>query len=101
MSNLGLYQKMTTWAKKMGGPLQFLGAVAVGGYIVLRTAETGGKAVAKVVKKRFVVKEENTSQLYDVLTSDPSKIGIRTEAINKHINFLKDIHETGCKILML
>lgn len=50
MSNLGLYQKMTTWAKKMGGPLQFLGAVAVGGYIVLRTAETGGKAVAKVVK---------------------------------------------------
>ena len=49
----------------------------------------------------IVVKEENTSQLYDVLTSDPSKIGIRTEAINKHINFLKDIHETGCKILML
>ena len=49
----------------------------------------------------IVVKEENTSQLYDVLTSDPSKIGIRTEAINKHIDFLKKIHETGCKILML
>ena len=49
----------------------------------------------------IVVKEENTSQLYDVLTSDPSKIGIRTEAINKHIDFLKEIHETGCKILML
>lgn len=49
----------------------------------------------------IVVREENTSQLYDTLTSDPSKIAIRTEAINKHIDFLKEIHETGCKILML
>ena len=41
MSNLGLYQIMTKYAKKMGGPLQFLGAVAVGGYIVIRAVEAG------------------------------------------------------------
>ena len=76
MSNLGLYQKITTWAKKMGGPLQFLGAVAVGGYIVLRTAETGGKAVAKVVKKRFVVKEENTT-IYTVHSAGKSNEGLQ------------------------
>ena len=76
MSNLGLYQKMTTWAKKMGGPLQFLGAVAVGGYIVLRTAETGGKAVAKAVKKRFVGKEENTT-IYTVHSAGQSNEGLQ------------------------
>lgn len=49
----------------------------------------------------IVVREEDTSALYNVITSDPSKIAIRTESINKHIDFLKEIHETGCRILMI
>lgn len=32
MSNLGLYQKITTYSKKVGGPINFLLFVAGGGY---------------------------------------------------------------------
>ena len=49
----------------------------------------------------IIIKEENLEELYKVLTSDPSKISIRTEAINKHIDFLKEINETGCNIMLL
>ena len=47
MSNLGLYQMMTTVAKRVGGPLRFLGIVAAGGYVVLRPLETAGKWLVK------------------------------------------------------
>ena len=43
MGNLGLYQTMTTLAKKLGGPIQLAATVAVGGYLVLRIAESGVK----------------------------------------------------------
>ena len=45
MGNLGLYQVMTTCAKKVGGPEKLLALVALGGYGVLRVAEAGGRRV--------------------------------------------------------
>lgn len=73
MSNLGLYQKITTYSKKIGGPLQFLGAVALGGYIVLRTVEAGGKTVIKRLKS----KEKAIANTYVVHTQGMSNEGLR------------------------
>ncbi len=77
MSNLGLYQSMTTWAKKLGGPLQLLGAVAVGGYIVIRSAEAGGKTVIRVVKKHLKPNESMITNTYIVHTKGISNEGLR------------------------
>lgn len=76
MSNLGLYQTMTTWAKKAGGPVQFLGLVAAGGYLVLRTVEAGGKVIIKIVTKKIASKEENDA-IYTVHTAGVSNEGLQ------------------------
>lgn len=73
MSNLGLYQAMTTYAKKAGGPLRFLGVVAVGGYIVFRTIEAGGKTIIKHWKSR----EKVTVHTYVVHTQGVSNEGVQ------------------------
>ena len=51
MSNLGWYQWFTATAKKVGGPLNLMAIIAVGGYAVIRTGETGIKKGIKLVKK--------------------------------------------------
>ncbi|WP_270519476.1 hypothetical protein [Limosilactobacillus fermentum] len=61
MGNLGWYQLMTTVAKKVGGPKQLLTLVAVGGYVIIRGVEAGGKKVIKLVKKDN--KEKSTSKV--------------------------------------
>ncbi|MGM0239506.1 hypothetical protein ID741_002106 [Enterococcus sp. AZ103] len=61
MGNLGWYQLITTLAKKVGGPKVLLGLVAAGGYVIIRTAEAGGKKVVKLVKKKRESKIEETS----------------------------------------
>lgn len=43
MGNLGWYQLLTTWAKKVGGPKQLMLLLAAGGYIIIRPVEAGGK----------------------------------------------------------
>ncbi len=74
MSNLGPYQWFTTASKKLGGPIQFVLLAALGGYILFRGIEAGGKYVYKLVKKnkdlsdgeilnasKWIVKVEGTS----------------------------------------
>lgn len=61
MGNLGWYQLMTTVAKKIGGPKKLLALVAVGGYVIIRGVEAGGKKVIKLVKKDN--KEKSTSKV--------------------------------------
>ena len=73
MSNLKLYQTMTTYAKKMGGPLHFFGVIAIGGYIVLRTVEAGGKTVIKRLKS----KKKAIANTYVVHTQGMSNEGLQ------------------------
>lgn len=47
MSNLGLYQVMTSLAKKVGGPAQLSLIIAAGGYLVIRPVEAVGKMAIK------------------------------------------------------
>ena len=49
MSNLGWYQVITTWSKKVGGPLNLLGIVAGVGAI---GGVAGTKGVEALVLKR-------------------------------------------------
>lgn len=79
MSNLGWYQVITTWSKKMGGPLQLLGAVAVGGYVVIRTFEAGGKTVFKKVKKSLNSKDKVIIGSYVVNVAGKSNEGVQFE----------------------
>lgn len=59
MGNLGQYQWITTVAKKVGGPIALLGITAVGGWVVGRGGEAGGKGIAKAVRR---VREKNSNQ---------------------------------------
>ena len=56
MGNLGFYEKMTTLAKKFGGPKKLLAVVVVTSYAVLRPVEAavkkGVKEVVRAMKKR-------------------------------------------------
>lgn len=52
MGNLGDYQRMTTLAKRVGGPKVLGLAATVLGYIVLRPAEAGLKKAARTFKER-------------------------------------------------
>lgn len=77
MSNLGLYQKMTTAAKKVGGPIPFIGAIAVAGYVAFRTVEAGVKITAKAVRKHLPLKETIALDTYIVHTAGESNEGVK------------------------
>lgn len=83
MSNLGLYQKMTTWAKKVGGPAQLFGIVAVGGYCVLRTVEASGKAIIKTVKKHVDSSVKNSTNIYTIHSDEITDDGIHFKSGDK------------------
>ena len=76
MSNLGLYQKMTTWAKKMGGPVQLAAAIFVGGYIIIRPIEAGVKLGWKKYKISKSRKEIEDLPIYTVNTKGKSNEGV-------------------------
>lgn len=60
MSNLGLYQKLTTVSKAVGGPKKLVGLLVGGGVVVGTAIGTGGtlltQKVVKVVKSKKRVK---------------------------------------------
>lgn len=76
MSNLGLYQTMTTAAKKVGGPVNFLLLVGAGGYGVLRLGEAGIKKIVKTVKKHTGRKEVDPPKKYVVHSAGESNEGL-------------------------
>jgi uncharacterized membrane-anchored protein YhcB (DUF1043 family) len=77
VGNLGAYQLITTVAKKVGGPVKLAAGVAVGGYVVIRTAEGVIKKVIKKVKKHKETKTAlNTSKLYTVHECAESNEGL-------------------------
>ena len=74
MNNLGLYQWITTTAKKVGGPLQFLIIVGGTGYVIIRSTEAGVKTIIKKVSKRLFSKKD--SPIYAVETYGKNNEGI-------------------------
>lgn len=52
MSNLGMYQVITQWSSKLGGPRNLLSIAGVAGYVTIRLGEAGIKKVIKVLKNK-------------------------------------------------
>lgn len=76
MSNLGLYQTMTSWAKKVGGPLNLAIAVGVGGYTVIRLGEAGVKKIVKTIKKHAKENKTALTETYVVHSNGKSNEGL-------------------------
>jgi len=76
MSNLGLYQTMTSVAKKVGGPVNFFLLVGAGGYGVIRLGEAGVRKIIKTVKNHTGRKETASHKKYVVHSSGKSNEGL-------------------------
>lgn len=97
MSNLGGYQKMTAWAKKVGGPKNLVAILLASGAVIYKVGEVGVKEGIKIIKRCnkgkekiaidvdnfYVVKsygksneglEFNTGDRYKVIESDEDAI---------------------------
>lgn len=75
MSNLGLYQTMTTLSKKVGGPANFILIVLGLGYGIGRATEAGIKKAVKAIKANS---NDNRSAAiyYHILTAGESNDGL-------------------------
>jgi hypothetical protein len=55
---------LTTFAKKVGGPYKLVGALLVGGYIVLRFAEGGVKKIVHISKGKIAKTSETLQSAF-------------------------------------
>ncbi|MEG2217829.1 MAG: hypothetical protein RRZ24_11790, partial [Clostridia bacterium] len=84
MSNLGGYQTLTTWAKKVGGPGKLVALIAGGsilaGGAAVKVVEfaigKGKKAIANRKRKNHV-QLENSKIMYTILQDGESNEGLR------------------------
>lgn len=68
MGNLGLYQLMTTVAKKVGGPVVLVIGTAVSGWVIGRGAEAGGKGIANRIKASRQKRAERARHTAEIFT---------------------------------
>lgn len=71
MSNLGAYQTMTTWSKRVGGPFNLAAIIAIGGYGLGKLGEFGFKKV-----KNFKNKKDKPIAVYSILSHSVSNEGL-------------------------
>lgn len=85
MSNLGLYQTMTSIAKKVGGSIQLLTIVAGGGVLICGSAVAGGNAIKKKITAKMIKKKqaEKAAIVYTVNTEGKSNEGLLFKAGEK------------------
>lgn len=73
MSNLGMYQVITRWSSRVGGPRNLLSIVGVTGYATIRLGEAGVKKAIKVLKNK---KSGVAQQTYTFNVSDSDENGL-------------------------
>lgn len=86
MGNLGGYQWLTTTAKKVGGPLNFVLIIAGTGAVVYKGGEVLVKNSAKAIKKKFAKKKiiaESNIKTYIVNTHGVSNEGLTFDTDDK------------------
>lgn len=87
MSNLGLYQTMTTLAKKVGGPKNLILIVAGVGYLILRTGEAVSKKLFKKVKNKISGKRKMsgyTEIIFEVTSDGEDSSGLTFHVGDKY-----------------
>ena len=82
MSNLGWYQVITTWSKKVGGPLNLLGIVSGVGALGGVAGTKGAEAIADSRKKKAAEKKKAIELLK---TYTVSKEGVSNEGLQFHV----------------
>lgn len=83
MSNLGDYQKMTTFAKKLGGPKKLGLILMFGGYAVFRSFEAGAKRGFKKAQKRYI-KNSSEEMVFEVTSMGKDKSGLELNTGDKY-----------------
>jgi len=83
MGNLGLYQMLTTVAKKVGGPKILVLLIATSGYVVIRTIEASGKIIYKFIIEHTGGAEE--MPLEEALEYEVIKNGTSNDGIEFHV----------------
>lgn len=97
MSNLGRYQDITRWSKKLGGSTNFLLVVAASGYAVLRPTEAVIKKGIHKAKKHFPEKgKKSNTRVFTVKTSGTSNEGI----VLKEVDMFKVLERDGDSCLI-
>ena len=119
MSNLGMYQLITQWSKKVGGPRNFLVLVAGAGAVSYKCLEFTVKKIYNLAKKRNSIKysdettytinksavdnqnlEFNVGDKFKVLETDGNavlieKTGDKNNPYYVSANFLRTISNLG------
>ena len=82
MNNLGWYQVITTWSKKVGGPLNLLEIVAGVGALGGVAGTKGIEALVVSQKKKAIEKEKvaGLSKTYTII-----KDGVSNEGLQFHV----------------
>ena len=65
MSNLGGYQKITTAAKRVGGPGNLISLVFVGGMVFYAMVKKGGVLIYRGIKKRRNAKDLDPMEIIE------------------------------------
>ena len=73
MGNLGWYQRIVEWSKKVGGPKNLMALTSFFGYGIFRGIEAGTKKTIKIIKKKKL-KESDT--VYTVNSPGKSNEGL-------------------------
>ena len=88
MSNLGMYQTITTLAKKVGGPKNLVILTMGTGYVVIRSGEAVIKKCIKEATKIVKNKSENTGQnaqrIFEVISNGKSDGGLELNVGDKY-----------------
>ncbi len=83
MSNLGLYQLMTTWSKKVGGPKNFVALLMGSGYIIGKGGEFVIKKAVKSIKNSKK-KEGYNVKIFTVTANGKSNNGLKFNIGDKY-----------------
>ena len=71
MSNVGAYQTMTTWSKRVGGPINLAAIIAIGGYGFGKLGELGFKKLKNLKNKKDI-----SVAVYSILSQGVSNEGL-------------------------
>lgn len=80
MSNLGVYQWMTSTAKKVGGPVNFLLLVGAAGAGLYKVGEVTVKKCVKTIRKHSI---EDKDRCFSIITEGERIEGLKFETGDK------------------
>ena len=79
MGNLGFYQTLTTWSKRVGGPKKLVVILLISGGVIARVGEAGIKKGVKAIKGKITKRNNNsidTELYYDVIVDGKDNNGL-------------------------